>query len=79
MPLVVGIGELPWDLLPDGRQMGGAPANFAFHARLGASARSSCRRRRPVGREILEELDRRGLDRAASRSCGGRQGRSRSP
>ena len=23
MPLVVGIGELLWDLLPDGRQMGG--------------------------------------------------------
>jgi sugar/nucleoside kinase (ribokinase family) len=31
--LVVGIGEILWDLLPDGRQLGGAPANFAFHAR----------------------------------------------
>jgi fructokinase len=28
---VVGIGEILWDLLPQGRQLGGAPANFAFH------------------------------------------------
>ena len=31
-PLVVGIGELLWDLLPEGRRLGGAPANFAYHA-----------------------------------------------
>jgi len=37
---VIGIGELLWDELPTGRQMGGAPANFAYHARaLGADAR----------------------------------------
>ena len=29
-PLIVGIGELLWDMLPDGRQLGGAPANFAY-------------------------------------------------
>lgn len=29
---VVGIGEALWDMLPAGRQLGGAPANFAFHA-----------------------------------------------
>lgn len=28
---VVGIGELLWDVLPDGKKMGGAPANFAYH------------------------------------------------
>lgn len=28
---VVGIGELLWDILPDGKKMGGAPANFAYH------------------------------------------------
>jgi fructokinase len=34
--LVVGAGELLWDLLPDGKQLGGAPANFAvMSARLG--------------------------------------------
>ncbi|TKG97274.1 carbohydrate kinase [Puteibacter caeruleilacunae] len=31
-PVIIGIGELLWDILPDGKQMGGAPANFAFHA-----------------------------------------------
>lgn len=30
--LVVGLGEVLWDLLPDGPQLGGAPANFAYHA-----------------------------------------------
>ncbi len=28
---VVGIGEVLWDILPQGRQLGGAPANFAYH------------------------------------------------
>lgn len=38
-PLVIGIGEILWDLLPSGPRMGGAPANFACHARaLGADA-----------------------------------------
>jgi fructokinase len=65
-PLVVGIGELLWDLLPDGKQMGGAPANFAYHARaLGAASMIvSAVGDDRSGREILEELDRRGLDRS---------------
>lgn len=29
--IMVGIGEILWDMLPDGRQLGGAPANFAYH------------------------------------------------
>ena len=29
---VAGIGELLWDLLPKGKQLGGAPCNFAYHA-----------------------------------------------
>ena len=29
---VVGLGEALWDVLPDGKKLGGAPANFAFHA-----------------------------------------------
>lgn len=38
-PIVVGIGELLWDLFPAGRALGGAPANFAYHAQaLGAAA-----------------------------------------
>jgi hypothetical protein len=36
---IVGIGEVLWDLLPTGAQLGGAPANFACHAgALGADA-----------------------------------------
>ncbi len=31
-PQVVGLGELLWDLLPEGKRFGGAPANFAHHA-----------------------------------------------
>jgi len=27
---IVGLGEILWDLFPAGRQMGGAPANFAY-------------------------------------------------
>lgn len=30
-PILAGIGELLWDLLPSGKQLGGAPCNFAFH------------------------------------------------
>ena len=31
---VVGLGEILWDLLPSGRQLGGAPANFAYCSHL---------------------------------------------
>ena len=31
MKYVIGLGEVLWDVLPSGRQIGGAPANFAFH------------------------------------------------
>jgi len=58
---VIGIGEVLWDLLPAGRQLGGAPANFAFHAgALGAQAGAITRvGRDALGRDIqcrLEEL-----------------------
>jgi fructokinase len=37
--LILGIGELLWDVLPDGMRLGGAPANFAvMAARLGNHA-----------------------------------------
>jgi fructokinase len=31
---VVGLGELLWDLFPEGKQLGGAPANFAYMTNL---------------------------------------------
>jgi fructokinase len=35
----IGIGEILWDLLPEGMEMGGAPANFSFHSsNLGANS-----------------------------------------
>ena len=30
-PYVVGLGEVLWDVLPEGKKLGGAPANFAYH------------------------------------------------
>ena len=29
---VVGLGEVLWDVLPEGKKLGGAPTNFAYHA-----------------------------------------------
>lgn len=29
--IIVGMGEALWDCLPEGRKLGGAPANFAYH------------------------------------------------
>src|SRR5438552_10787021 len=37
--VIVGIGEVLWDVYPDAARFGGAPANFACHAAaLGAEA-----------------------------------------
>jgi fructokinase len=33
-PTVVGLGEILWDLLPSGPQLGGAPSNFAYCSHL---------------------------------------------
>src|SRR5258708_37738943 len=32
--ITIGLGELLWDLFPEGKQLGGAPANFAYMTRL---------------------------------------------
>lgn len=65
-PIVLGIGEVLWDVLPEGRQLGGAPANFAVHARsLGAAASLISRvGRDPMGQEILRGLEQQGLSTA---------------
>jgi fructokinase len=57
----LGIGEILWDLLPAGRQLGGAPANFAYHAHaLGAEGIVVSRvGDDTLGLEVLERL--RGL------------------
>ncbi|MBK8002739.1 MAG: carbohydrate kinase [Gemmatimonadetes bacterium] len=63
-PLVVGIGEVLWDLLPAGPQFGGAPANVAMHAAaLGAhAALVSAVGEDPEGREAVERLAASGVD-----------------
>lgn len=63
-PLVVGLGEILWDMLPSGKALGGAPANVAVHAAaLGArSAVASCVGDDELGREILGLVDSSGLD-----------------
>lgn len=63
-PWVVGLGEILWDLLPTGRKLGGAPANFAFHAgQLGArSVIVSSVGTDPLGTEIISQLTELGLD-----------------
>ena len=60
---MLAVGEVLWDLLPGGRQLGGAPANFAYHAHaLGAEAHLvTCVGDDPLGREILERLCALGL------------------
>ncbi|MDB6110069.1 MAG: sugar kinase, ribokinase [Pedosphaera sp.] len=57
-PVVVGLGEVLWDLLPGGKELGGAAANFAYHAQtLGAEAWLISRvGNDPLGCEILERL-----------------------
>lgn len=63
----VGLGEVLWDELPAGRQVGGAPANFAYHcAALGADASIVSRvGDDAAGRELLARLRELGLSTAA--------------
>lgn len=48
--LVIGLGEVLWDLLPGGKQLGGAPFNFAFHCQQLGHASAVVSR---VGRDAL--------------------------
>ena len=62
-PRFVGLGELLWDVFPDERRPGGAPANFAWHAnQLGALGLVVSRiGADPLGDELVDFLDRQGL------------------
>lgn len=56
---VIGIGELLWDVFPDHKQMGGAPANFAYHvSKFGISSLAvSAVGKDELGAEIIANLD----------------------
>ena len=58
------MGEALWDVLPEGRKIGGAPANFAFHAgQAGMDARVvSAVGRDALGDETLLTLQQKGLN-----------------
>ena len=61
--VIVGLGEALWDCLPEGKKLGGAPANFAYHAgqfghdSLAVSAVGND----PLGQETLDEFDKKGV------------------
>ena len=61
--IIVGIGEILWDMLPSGKALGGAPANFAYHAgRLGEEGWAvSAVGDDALGHEILELVASKGL------------------
>lgn len=63
-PTIVGIGEVLWDLLPDGKQIGGAPANFAYIATLLGNHGVIASRvgTDELGRELRARLERLGLE-----------------
>ncbi len=49
---IVGIGEILWDILPMGKELGGAPANFAYHvSELGAQGYVIS----AIGKDVLGE------------------------
>ncbi|MBR6065778.1 MAG: carbohydrate kinase [Paludibacteraceae bacterium] len=64
MNYVVGIGEALFDCLPDGRKLGGAPANFAYHvSQFGLNGWAiSAIGDDELGEEIVETFEKVGLD-----------------
>jgi fructokinase len=63
---IVGLGELLWDLLPSGKQLGGAPANFAYITNLLGDVGIPASRvgRDPLGDEAIQRLAQLGLSAA---------------
>ncbi len=62
--VVVGMGEALWDILPEGKKIGGAPANFAYHvSQFGLpGCVVSAVGLDPLGKEIVENFTSKGLD-----------------
>ena len=61
---ITGIGEILWDMFPDGAQFGGAPANFVCHSQaLDATSRMvSCVGNDELGHRALAFLQQHGVD-----------------
>ena len=62
--VVVGMGEALWDVLPEGKKIGGAPANFAYHvSQFGlSSCVVSAVGDDALGKEIVENFTSKGLN-----------------
>lgn len=62
-PVIVGIGEALWDVLPEGKKIGGAPANFAYHvSQFGLdSLVISAIGKDKLGEEIIENFNEKEL------------------
>lgn len=62
--VIVGLGEALWDCLPDGKKLGGAPANFAYHTgQFGLNTLAvSALGEDSLGTETLEELKNKGIN-----------------
>jgi len=62
--LVIGVGELLWDILPGEKKMGGAPANFAYHVQqLGIESYViSAVGNDDLGNKLLKKMEEAGLN-----------------
>ena len=62
--IIVGMGEALWDVLPEGKKIGGAPANFAYHvSQFGFDSRVvSAVGRDELGDEILKVFKEKNLN-----------------
>ena len=62
--IIVGMGEALWDVLPEGKKIGGAPANFAYHvSQFGLdSCVVSAVGEDKLGDEILSNFDEKKLN-----------------
>ena len=67
--IVVGMGEALWDVLPEGKKIGGAPANFAYHvSQFGLpSCVVSAVGEDALGDEIIENFDAKQLNQLIAR------------
>lgn len=61
--LTIGMGEALWDVLPEGKKIGGAPANFAYHvSQFGLPSMAvSAIGDDALGKEIRENFTSKGL------------------
>lgn len=63
-PKVIGLGEVVFDIMPDSRKLGGAPADFLHYAvKYGAEGHLiSAIGADDLGREVISELDKYGIN-----------------